>query len=96
MGKYCGTQQDIARKYFSLIGGEESAITGTYARANMGLISLLSDVQMQIEFHVPESDRAGKSYWIEVLNDIKSVLDKQGEPEREAYVRMREAEMSRS
>ena len=96
MSRYCETQQDVARKYFSTIGGEESAITGTYARANIGLITLLSDVQMQVEFHVPESDRAGKSYWISVLNDVKAVLAKQGEPEHDAYIEMRKAEMKGS
>jgi len=56
----------LAEKYFDGLG--------VYSLGNMGIVSLLSDVQEMVSMYVPESNHGGKSHYVEILNDIKRIL----------------------
>lgn len=59
--KYCKTRQELAKKYFDTFG---DGVNSIYAKGNMGIVTLLSDVQHNLK----------EKYWVEILNDIKSIL----------------------
>jgi len=55
--KYCESREELGKKYFG-------SLAEIYAKNNMGIVTLLSDVQHNLS----------EQYWIDVLNDIKAVL----------------------
>jgi len=62
---FVSTREQLGTKYFST--GEGTL--DSYARSNLGMITLLSDLQhiLQVSMDHPE-------YWNEILNDVKGVL----------------------
>lgn len=64
----CESRQEIAGQYFNTFG---DGISSVYAKGNMGIVTLLSDLQHQIELGFTAGE---KEYWRKVLNNIKSVL----------------------
>ena len=56
----CTTRKELAEKYFHL---------PFYEKGNMGMISLLSDVQ-----HVVSYLEIDEEHYRQILNDIKSIL----------------------
>lgn len=75
--KWVKTRQELADKYFSIFGELPTAFN-TYAKGNLGIISLLSDIQEILD---QQGSLIGREYWINILNDIKSILiqDQKGE-----------------
>ena len=63
------TREELAVKYF----GPLSSVGGGYAKGNMGIISLLSDLQERLGMGGTLSERESKNYRI-LLNDIKCIL----------------------
>jgi len=63
------SRKEIAEKYFSTFG---EGIGSVYAEGNMGIITLLSDLQHEVAFNFENKEKA--NYWRGVLNDIKCTL----------------------
>jgi hypothetical protein len=61
----CENREDLAEKYFD-------GITGEYAKSNMGIITLLSDLQHEITALRPDI----AEHYRQILNDIKLILIK--------------------
>ena len=83
--QYTKNVAELANKYFNTTG--DTPITlNTYAEGNMGIITLLSDLQHSIEATGNfAGDTSGKlkEYWRCILNDIKCILieeDKKNRP----------------
>ena len=60
-------RQELSQKYFGGWGGVESV----YARGNLGIVSLLSDLQEQINCGF---NTGSAEHYRQILNDIKSIL----------------------
>jgi hypothetical protein len=63
------TREELAQKYFNTFG---DGIKSVYAKGNMGIITLLSDLQGIVDFSVMAPKN--KEYWRKAINDIKGVL----------------------
>jgi hypothetical protein len=75
--KNCESRDELAQRYFDTFG---DGIKSVYAEGNMGIITLLSDLQHQMEIGFsPEQ----KEYWRVILNDIKCILIKEDREEAE-------------
>lgn len=61
------TREELAVKYFNTFG---DGIKSVYAKGNMGIITLLSDLQEEIGM----SQIKLKEHYRQILNDIKCIL----------------------
>ena len=61
--RFAETRKELAEKYFSF-----GSTIETYSKGNMGLVSLMSDIQESINFGCVGQHE------IDILNDIKCVL----------------------
>lgn len=75
------TRRELAERYFSTLCNEpyeKDIIAQQYGKDNMGIITLLSDLQQTMEFwknSLPEKAyRDNVEYYRVVLNDIKLIL----------------------
>ena len=69
------TRTELAQKYFDTFG---DGITSVYAKGNMGIVTLLSDLQEVIGM----SNVSSREHYRQILNDIKCILisdDRKGE-----------------
>jgi hypothetical protein len=62
---------ELAQRYFTMFG---EGIGGVYKEGNMGIITLLSDLQEEIAMNI-KSPRKAEHYRV-ILNDIKCILIK--------------------
>jgi hypothetical protein len=76
--QYCESREELAQRYFNTFG---EGIGSVYAQGNMGIVTLLSDLQHQIEFGFGAKE---KEYWRELLNDVKCVLIQEDVKKEEA------------
>jgi len=62
------TRQELANKYFDIGTGQGGL--GIYAVGNLGIITLLSDLQEEIS----RSNIGSREHYRQILNDIKCIL----------------------
>ena len=67
------TREELAQKYFNTFG---DGIKSVYAKGNMGIVTLLSDLQTEMAMGVSGQNI---DYWRRILNDIKCILIKDNE-----------------
>jgi hypothetical protein len=65
-------RKELANEYFHIGDGTDGVLPNIYAQGNMGIVSLLSDLQEQIQLGF--KDGRETKYWNRVLNNIKCVL----------------------
>ena len=65
----CENRSELAKKYFDTFG---DGIKSVYAEGNMGIVTLLSDLQHEVDFNFENRGKA--EYWRCILNDIKCIL----------------------
>ena len=67
----CETRKEFAEKYFNFVSSIQQ-----YSQGNMGIVSVLSDLQHEVESHLPAGT---KEHYRQILNDIKCILIKDDE-----------------
>jgi len=66
--KVCSTRQELADKYFDYGTGHGGL--GVYAVGNLGMVTLLSDLQEEVAM----SNISSKEHYRQILNDLKGIL----------------------
>lgn len=64
--EYIKTRKELADKYFQGIS--------QYAQGNLGLVTILSDIQQIFQQIYPPPDKSDCVYWDTILSEIKSIL----------------------
>jgi hypothetical protein len=67
--KITENRQELANKYFDIGSGQGGL--GVYAVGNLGIVTLLSDLQEQIRCGF---DKGSAEHYRQILNDIKCIL----------------------